>query len=80
VPCRGGGTRVLPTGSVLNMSNQYSAGPQQVRITAGTAVKIGFFGALGAVLFSLILSIVLAIVALVLEAAGLGIFQNLGLS
>jgi len=37
-------------------SGQYATGPQLLRISAGTAVKIGFFGSLGALLFSLILS------------------------
>lgn len=59
------------------MSNPYSAGPQQVRVSAGTAVKIGFFGALGALLFSLILSVILGIIALVLAAIGVGVFRNL---
>ncbi|MBA3529177.1 MAG: hypothetical protein H0T91_07720 [Propionibacteriaceae bacterium] len=62
------------------MSNQYSSGPQQVRVSAGTAVKIGFFGALGALLFSLIVSIILGIIALVLAAVGVGIFNNLPFS
>lgn len=62
------------------MSNQYSSGPQQVRVSAGTAVKIGFFGALGALLFSLIASIILGIIALVLAAVGVGIFNNLPFS
>jgi uncharacterized Tic20 family protein len=58
------------------MSNAYGAGPQQVRVSAGTAVKIGFFGALGALLFSLVLSVVLGVVALVLAAIGVGVFRN----
>ncbi len=62
------------------MSNQYSSGPQQVRVSAGTAVKIGFFGALGALLFSLIVSIILGIIALVLAAVGVGIFNYLPFS
>ncbi len=62
------------------MSNPYSSGPQQIRISAGTAVKIGFFGALGALLFSLIISVILGIIALVLTALGVGLFQGLGLN
>ena len=49
-------------------SSAYSSGSTtnpQVRISAGTAVKIGFFGALGATLFSLILSVVIGIVIFV---------------
>ncbi|MBM7799616.1 putative Tic20 family protein [Microlunatus panaciterrae] len=51
--------------------------PVPVRISAGTAIKIGFFGAFGALLFSLILSIILGLIALVLAAAGISIFQQL---
>jgi hypothetical protein len=62
------------------MSNQYATGPQQVRISAGTAVKIGFFGALGAFLFSLILSLIAVVVGLVLTAAGFGFLKYLGIN
>ncbi len=53
------------------MSNQSSGPPPRVRVGAGTALKIGFFGALGATLFSLLLGVVLAVVTLVLAAGGL---------
>ncbi len=54
------------------MTNQYSTVSQPVRISAGTAVKIGFFGSLGALLFSLILSVVGAVIVLILLALGVG--------
>ncbi|MET1004081.1 MAG: hypothetical protein ABWX96_00965 [Propionibacteriaceae bacterium] len=54
------------------MTNQYSTGPQPLRISAGTAVKIGFFGSLGALLFSLILSLIGFIIVLILLALGIG--------
>ena len=68
------------------MSSSYSSPPpssasslpsaqQAIRITAGTAVKIGFFGALGATLFSLILSVVIGIVLFVLTLLGVAIFN-----
>ncbi len=68
------------------MSSSYSSPPsppsgptplpsaaQALRITAGTAVKIGFFGALGATLFSLVLSVVIGLVLFVLALLGVGI-------
>ena len=54
------------------MTNYSTGGPQEVRVSAGTAVKIGFFGALGALLFSLILSIIGIIIVVVLAALGIG--------
>jgi uncharacterized Tic20 family protein len=54
------------------MTNQYSTGPQTVRISAGTAIKIGFFGSLGALLFSLILSLIGLVIVLILLALGIG--------
>ncbi len=38
----------------------------QSSLSAGTCVKIGFFGALGAFLFGLIVTVILAIVSLIL--------------
>ena len=55
------------------MSSGPSGVPQPVRVSAGTAVKIGFFGALGATLFSLVLSIIGVIVVIVLALLGIGI-------
>ncbi|MCW2810497.1 MAG: hypothetical protein JWP61_955 [Friedmanniella sp.] len=52
------------------MSNQPAGPPPRVSIGAGTALKIGFFGALGATLFSVVLTVVLGIVALMLAAGG----------
>jgi len=49
-----------------------------VRVSAGTAVKIGFFGAIGAFLFSLILSIVGFVGVVILTALGVGVFDRLG--
>jgi hypothetical protein len=60
------------------MSNQYSVGPQTVRVSAGTAVKIGFFAALGAALFSILLSIIVAVIAVLLASeAGIDLFDLL---
>jgi hypothetical protein len=47
--------------------------PQPVKISAGTAVKIGFFGALGATLFSLVLSLVVGLVLFILALLGIGV-------
>ncbi len=41
-----------------------------IRISAGTAVKLGFFGALGATLFSLILTAIGVAVAVILALLG----------
>jgi hypothetical protein len=61
-----------PAGSVDHMTLQYPAAPvrQRVTIGAGTALKIGFFGALGVLLLGMIVSAILAIVAVALGAAG----------
>jgi hypothetical protein len=48
-----------------------------VRITAGTAVKLGFFGALGVALFSVIIWVILGIVGLMFGAALLPVLQQL---
>jgi len=57
------------------MSNPYPIDPPaelpKVRITAGSAFKLGFFGALGLFVFYLIISVVFGIVAVVALAAGL---------
>jgi hypothetical protein len=57
------------------MSNPYLVEPPaespKLRITAGSAFKLGFFGALGLFVFYLILSIIFAIAAGVALAAGL---------
>ena len=52
------------------MSNSYGAAPEKVRIGAGTALKFGFFAAFGIFLFYLILSVVLAAVAISLAIFG----------
>ena len=52
------------------MSTQYLAAPEKVRIGAGTALKFGFFAAFGVFLFYLILSVVLAAVAISLAIFG----------
>ncbi len=57
------------------MSNSYLIEPPadspKLRITAGSAFKLGFFGALGLFVFYLILSIIFGIVAAIALAAGL---------
>jgi hypothetical protein len=52
------------------MSYSYDAAPEKVRIGAGTALKFGFFAAFGVLLFYLVLSIVLGVLALILEISG----------
>jgi hypothetical protein len=52
------------------MSTQPSSqSSRKVQIAASTALKAGFFGALGVFLFYLIISVVLGVVALVLAVA-----------
>ncbi len=54
------------------MSDPYATTePPKVRITAGTAFKLGFFGALGFFVFYLVISIVFGIFATIALAAGL---------
>ena len=57
------------------MTNSYSLDSPtespKLRITAGSAFKLGFFGALGLFVFYLIISIAFGIVAAVALAAGL---------
>jgi hypothetical protein len=52
------------------MSTEYVAASEKVRIGAGTALKFGFFAAFGVLLFYLVLSIVLGVVALILAVSG----------
>ena len=52
------------------MSNSYGVAPEKVQIGAGTALKFGFFAAFGIFLFCLILSVVLAAVAISLAIFG----------
>ena len=54
------------------MSDSYATtDPPMVRITAGTAFKLGFFGALGFFMFYLVISIVFGILAAIALAAGI---------
>jgi hypothetical protein len=63
------------------MSNLYPASgstqisppaePTKLRITAGSAFKLGFFGALGLFVFYLIISVIFGIIAAMALAAGL---------
>jgi hypothetical protein len=57
------------------MSNSYTTDPPKVLITAGTAFKLGFFGALGIFVFYLIVSIVFGILAVI--ALAVGVLPNL---
>ena len=54
------------------MTSQYPAAPARQRVTigAGTALKFGFFGALGVLLLGMTVSAILTIVAVALGAAG----------
>ncbi|MGO1974884.1 MAG: hypothetical protein ACTH2Q_18175 [Propionibacteriaceae bacterium] len=58
------------------MSNQPYGTQSPVTISAGTAIKIGFFGSLGAVLFSLILGVIALVVSVVLAAVGFSMFNQ----
>lgn len=60
------------------MSNQYPVETQKVTIGAGTCIKIGFFGALGAALLSIVLTVIglIIAVALGLSLGGLGALLN----
>ena len=54
------------------MSNSFApADPPKLQITAGTAFKLGFFGALGLFVFYLVISIVFGILAIIALAAGI---------
>ena len=48
-----------------------------VRIGAGTAVKLGFFAALGVALFSVIIWVIIGIIGLIFGAALLPFLQQL---
>ena len=52
--------------------NSYASAPK-LNISAGTAVKLGFFGALGATLFSLILSALAVVVVVLLALLGFSV-------
>jgi hypothetical protein len=52
------------------MSTEYIAAPEKVRIGAGTALKFGFFAAFGVLLFYLVLSVFLGVVAVILALSG----------
>lgn len=59
--------------SNYSSSSTGSASSSLVRIGAGTAIKIGFFGALGATLFSLVLSVIIGVVLFVLVLLGVSL-------
>ena len=59
------------------MSNSYGVAPEKVRIGAGTALKFGFFAAFGIFLFYLMLSVILGVVAIFLDASGTIDINNL---
>ena len=52
------------------MSTSQYQSPPKLTVTAGSAFKFGFFGALGLFVFYLAVSIVLTVIGLVLLAAG----------
>ena len=49
---------------------------QTVTISAGTAMKIGFFGAFGALLFSIIVSVIALVITLVLGLSVGGLLHS----
>ena len=58
------------------MSNSFAPiDPQKIQITAGSAFKLGFFGALGVFVFWTVISIVFGILAAI--ALAIGILPNL---
>jgi hypothetical protein len=61
------------------MSTRYTT-PQPIQISAGAAIKLGFFAALGAALFSLILTIVAGaigvVIALIFGTSLFALFGN----
>jgi hypothetical protein len=59
------------------VSNSYGVAPEKVRIGAGTALKFGFFAAFGIFLFYLMLSVILGVVAIFLDASGTININNL---
>jgi hypothetical protein len=59
------------------VSYSYGVAPEKVQIGAGTALKFGFFAAFGVFLFYLILSVVLAAVAIFLGIFGATDITNL---
>ena len=59
------------------MSNSYGVAPEKVQIGAGTALKFGFFAAFGIFLFYLMLSVILGVVAIFLDASGTININNL---
>jgi hypothetical protein len=60
------------------MSTQYPGQPS-IDITAGTAIKLGFFAALGAALFSLILTVVAGVIGVIIAVIfGTSLFALFG--
>lgn len=57
----------------------FESTPPTLRVSAGTAIKIGFFGAFGAMLFGLIVSVILAVIGLIFGAAALLPFLQQGM-
>lgn len=57
-----------PRGYGVAMANEHGPLSPRVRLTAGTAFKAGFFGALGVVVAYVVLSLVVGVVLLVLGA------------
>jgi len=52
------------------------AGRQEVTVSAGTAFKIGFFGAFGFMVAGILLSVIFFLVGLLLAAAGVGFLNG----
>lgn len=52
------------------MANEHGHLPASARTSAADAFKAGFFGAFGVLVFSLLVSLVVVVLALVLAAAG----------
>jgi hypothetical protein len=62
-------TNLYPAAGSTQISG--AVDPPKVRITAGSAFKLGFFGAFGIFVFYLIISIIFGIFAAIALAAGL---------
>ncbi|MEV0647024.1 hypothetical protein AB0I28_17335 [Phytomonospora sp. NPDC050363] len=52
------------------------SGRQEMSVSAGTAFKIGFFGAFGAAVAGIVLSVIFFVVGLLLAAAGVGFLEQ----
>jgi hypothetical protein len=69
----------MTTEQIPTYPGDVSAYEQQVkiRVGAGTAIKIGFFAAFGAMLFSILVSFVIGILAVIFGAAMIPVIRDI---